>query len=239
MSKVRIGHAYGDENGGGRGGKAGDQTGKEVRIQDWYIRSGGWQYYLEPTNHIRADIAAHFMEVICKSNHFGYDRDDRWTGYDLIKAEGLNGKGKAEFDCSSLVLSCYRFAGYLGLKEKYGSTSTMVNQLKPWFIVHTESKYLNKSDYLKRGGILVTAGKHTCMVLDDGAKAVKPVGLIKVAKDTNVRTKPDTTGDILRVVKGGDTIDFYSIAESGWYKVTDGYLSNKNAKELKEVEYWS
>lgn len=86
---VRIGHAVGDEHGKGRGGSPGDQTGKEVRIQDWYIRSGGWKYYLEPVDSGLANRAAHFMEEICTSNKFGYDRDDRWTGYDEIKRYGL------------------------------------------------------------------------------------------------------------------------------------------------------
>ena len=33
---VKIGHASIDENGNGRGGKAGDQTGREVCTRDWY-----------------------------------------------------------------------------------------------------------------------------------------------------------------------------------------------------------
>ena len=39
---VKIGSARGDENGGAHGGKAGDQTGREVSTQNWYKHSKGW-----------------------------------------------------------------------------------------------------------------------------------------------------------------------------------------------------
>ena len=39
---VKIGHASIDENGKAHGGQAGDQTGKEVCIRNWYLNSKGW-----------------------------------------------------------------------------------------------------------------------------------------------------------------------------------------------------
>ena len=40
---VYIGNAVGDEHGNARGGEAGDQTGKEVKIQPWYLNKKGWR----------------------------------------------------------------------------------------------------------------------------------------------------------------------------------------------------
>ena len=40
---VKIGHASIDENGRAQGGKAGDQTGKEVCTRNWYKHSKGWR----------------------------------------------------------------------------------------------------------------------------------------------------------------------------------------------------
>ena len=39
---VRVGSARSNENGGVNGGKAGDQTGREVSTQLWYLHSKGW-----------------------------------------------------------------------------------------------------------------------------------------------------------------------------------------------------
>ena len=40
--EVKIGHALRDENNKLKNGKAGDQTGKEVLISNWYLHSKGW-----------------------------------------------------------------------------------------------------------------------------------------------------------------------------------------------------
>ena len=53
---VKIAHAIGDENGKARGGKAGDQTGKEILVTNWYKRTGGWEVYLECTDKALAKI---------------------------------------------------------------------------------------------------------------------------------------------------------------------------------------
>ena len=42
---VKVGSARIDENGKAHGGKAGDQTGKEVSTQNWYLHSKGWRVF--------------------------------------------------------------------------------------------------------------------------------------------------------------------------------------------------
>ena len=42
MSKVLLGSATIDERGRASGGKAGNQSGKELKIQNYYLHSKGW-----------------------------------------------------------------------------------------------------------------------------------------------------------------------------------------------------
>lgn len=42
---VKIGSARIDENCKAHGGQAGDQTGKEVSTQNWYLNSKGWRVF--------------------------------------------------------------------------------------------------------------------------------------------------------------------------------------------------
>ena len=42
---VKIGSARIDENGKAHGGRAGDQTGKEVSTQSYYVHSKGWRVF--------------------------------------------------------------------------------------------------------------------------------------------------------------------------------------------------
>ncbi len=46
---VMLGSARIDENGKASGGQAGDQTGKEVSTQKWYLHTKGWRV-LRATN---------------------------------------------------------------------------------------------------------------------------------------------------------------------------------------------
>ena len=45
MATVMIGSASIDENGKAHGGKAGNQTGRELKQQAWYAHSKGWRVF--------------------------------------------------------------------------------------------------------------------------------------------------------------------------------------------------
>ena len=172
---VRIGHASIDENGNASGGRAGDQSGKELCVRDWYTK--GWNVLLRP---VRADLAeksAAAMEAACRNELIGYDQSGRNTLYEKAKAANflLEAIEKAcECDCSSLVHVC-AIAG--GAKLEYGSngytTRTMVRAFVASgdYIKLTDSKYLVSDKYLLRGDILVKEGSHTAMVLTNGIAA--------------------------------------------------------------------
>lgn len=169
---VRIGHASIDERGNATGGAAGDQTGKELCIRNWY--SKGWNVLLRPISAALAEKSAQACEAACKNANIGYDQGGRNTlntrakvvGYDLSKIES-----PCECDCSSLMHVC-AIAG--GARLEYGSngytTRTMARAFAASgdYIRMTDSKYLTSDKYLQRGDILVKEGSHTVMVLGNG-----------------------------------------------------------------------
>lgn len=171
---VLIGSARIDERGKISGGKAGDQTGKEVSTQAWYKHSKGWVVIRAKKPEVREKIAKN-MEYICANNKIGYDQSNRYGLFNAVKDKGFDASKctvLTETDCSASVRVCARYAG-ITVGDFNTSNEKSVLQATGAFDVLTDSKYTNSSDYLLRGDILVTKTKgHTVVVLSNGAKAV-------------------------------------------------------------------
>lgn len=173
---VTIGHASIDERGKASGGRAGDQTGREVCTRSWY--SKGWKYCLRPKSATVAERMAKACEQGCANNKIGYDQSQRNSLHYYAKRCGYNLaiiNTKCETDCSAFMTVC-ALAGGVSALEYSGNaptTSTMVDKFRVTgaFTVLTDSKYLTGDAYLKRGDILVKPGSHTVMVLSNGSKA--------------------------------------------------------------------
>lgn len=169
---VKIGHASLDENGKIAGGSAGDQTGKEVVIRNWYNKP--WNVVLRPKSAAVAELSARACEDACANPNVGYDQGGRNTLYVKAKAADfdLSAVGACECDCSSLMHVC-AIAG--GANLTYGSNGCTTRTMVSAFVASgdyeklTDSKYLDSDKYLKRGDILVKEGSHTVMVLDNGS----------------------------------------------------------------------
>ena len=166
---VKIGHASINENGKVSGGKAGDQTGKEVCIRDWYSKN--WQYVLRPKSEAVAENSATFVEGICANNNVGYDQPNRNTLFKEAYKEGFvpaNITTPCSTDCSEFM-SCAAYAAGvpIDMKGNAPTTRNMVDIFKNTgcYDVLTDSKYLTSPDLLKRGDILVSPGHHTVMVI--------------------------------------------------------------------------
>ena len=102
---IRIGSARIDERGKLTGGKAGDQTGREVSEQNFYVHSKGW-YIIRPRSEAHAAKIADRMRAACDNPNLGYDQNQR-TG--VIK-NGIDSKTPTECDCSALVRACVKEA---------------------------------------------------------------------------------------------------------------------------------
>lgn len=170
---VRIGHASVDENGKIQGGKAGDQTQKEVCIRSYYNK--GWNVVLRPKKQTLAEKSAKFVEQACSNNNIGYDQWNRNTLYAQAIVVNFNASKIAtpcECDCSALMhVAAIAGGSVLAYGVNALTTRTMRSafQASGDYEVLTDNKYLSSDTYLKRGDILVKEGSHTVMVLDNGS----------------------------------------------------------------------
>ena len=170
---VKIGHSSIDERSKTSGGQAGDQTGKEVCVRDWYNKP--WGYVLRPKNADVAEKMATSCEQGCDNFNIGYDQGQRNSLKTQAVACGMNLSKitvPCECDCSSFMTVCAECAGvkipYSGSNAP--TTSTMQNAFMSTgeFDLLTDSKYLTSDKYLKRGDVLVAPGSHTVMALENG-----------------------------------------------------------------------
>ena len=194
---IKIAHASIDERGKATGGAAGDQTGREVCIRDWYTAS--WDVVLRPKTSTIAEKSAKFMEQVCANNAVGYDQWQRNSLFEQAKKVNFDASKitvKCECDCSSLIHVAVIAAG---VNVPYGSngftTSTMTNKLVASgnYEKLTDSKYLTSDKYLKRGDILVNVGSHTVMVLENGS------GVSNVVSSTS--TSAISVGTVVSIAK--------------------------------------
>lgn len=170
---VKIGSARIDENGNAKGGKAGDQTGKEVSTQNWYKHAKSWRVF-RAKNPAVAEKIAQDMQWACDNKHIGYDQSQRLSLYDVAKPLGFNCKlvkTNCETDCSALVRVCCAYAGVM-LPNFRTPTEPAALLDSGAFEELKGSKYTDTDKYLKRGDILVTRSQgHTVVVLSNGSKA--------------------------------------------------------------------
>lgn len=260
MKTVYIAHAVGDEHGKASGGEAGNQNGRELRTQSWYLNTKGW-VVLRPKDPEIADKIAYDAKAAANNMNIGYDQSQRNTLYacaekvdfDCAKINTL-----CECDCSSLVRVCLAYAG---IRVSNFNTASEVNTLMKTgkFDKFTDAKYTEQSSYLKAGDILVTKVKgHTAIVLNNGDKAeaqsdpvveVPTTGAyVLVLGSVNVRKLAPLGRIIYTAHKGdklpylGDTIEFSD--KSKWYSVNSpsgpGYISafaNRKTKYTKLIEH--
>lgn len=179
---IKIGHASSDEERKAHGGKAGDQTGGEVCIREWY--PSPWDTVLRFKDAAKAEKAAKAMEAACANDNIGYDQYQRNTllgqakacGWDLSKITV-----PCETDCSALVSVCAQAAG-IDIPYTSGNapwTGIMAAQFMSTgeFEELREAKYLTTDAHLLRGDILLRTSGHTAMALENGAEATPRVVL--------------------------------------------------------------
>lgn len=171
---VKIGSARIDENGHAKGGAAGDQTGREVSTQSWYLHSKGWRVF-RAKNPAVAEKIAQDMQWACNNSNIGYDQNQRTTLYTVSKPLGFNCSKvttKCETDCSALVRVCCAYAG-VDLPN-FRTTNEASVLLKSGAFVEMKGEYQKSDKYLRRGDILVTKTQgHTVVVLSNGSKAAE------------------------------------------------------------------
>ena len=248
---VYVGNAVCDENGHARGGKPGDQTGRELRIQPWYLNAKGWRVFRAKDPAVAKKIADD-MRWACDNMAIGYNQSTRNTLYNAAKPFDFDCAKVTELcecDCSSLVRVCVLYAG-IKIND-FNTTSEPTRLLNTGaFDEMVGEKYTDESAYLREGDILVTRTKgHTLVILNDGDKAydddpepepepeptpeppVVRYNVVVVGGSVNVRDSDSRAGNILFTAHRGNQFHLIDFAPSGWYHIVtykgDGYISNR------------
>lgn len=190
---VRIGHASIDERGCSRGGALGDNNGREVKISNWYNKP--WHTLLRANDDKVAERMAACCEHLCRTNHVGYDQDNRNSlRNEMVKVRwnAMAMTMPCETDCSAFMSVCAEYAG-VAMYAQYTNgnaptTSNMVDKFyrTGMFSIYTYKSYLSSDKYLRRGDILVGKG-HTVMILDQGSSTLDKPILCKGSKGTWVK----------------------------------------------------
>jgi GH25 family lysozyme M1 (1,4-beta-N-acetylmuramidase) len=204
---VKLSNCGHDENGRYAGGKAGDQTGTEYQIINWYNRP--WMCVLRFEDQKVASLIADMAEKAARNDLIGYDQgtagntNDRYTFWRHLKASNYDPAQitvACESDCSASTAAIVKGAGYrLNLSKLkavsiYLTTYNMRQALKTaGATVLTDEKYLTSGDYLKAGDILLNDNHHVAIAVTSGAKAES----VKKVSENTYQFTPNT-------VKAGD-----------------------------------
>lgn len=207
-----------DENNKYSGGTAGDQTGTEWAVINWYNRP--WKCVLRhPDAKVRSMIAQ-MAKAAANNNMVGYDQSQRYTFWEHLKASNYDPAKitvKCEADCSSGAAAIVKGAGYrLGIQKLkdvsiYCYTGNLRAALKTaGFEVLTDSKYLTSDAYLLEGDILLNDSCHTATNLTTGSKAT---------------TSTTTASNGIKVDVKVDAAQKFDKNLAGTYKVTASALN--------------
>ena len=155
------------------GGKAGDQTGKEVKCGNIY-NFGQTRVYRCADRKYAVKIGA-AAKAIALNDNFGYCQGHRVTSYNALKNANwivANVKTPVEIDCSELAACAVNVAYGKALISSAVYSGNIGNVLVQTglFKELTDSKYLGKSEYIECGDIIVAPGKHVIVAYTDGSK---------------------------------------------------------------------
>ena len=171
MGKIKCAWASQDENKKAKNGVAGDQTGKEVKVGEWY--NFGQTHVIRPKNEVDGASIADAAIAIAENDCVGYDQNQRTTLYDELKKLDWDYNKltiKCETDCSAFAAVCCNVAGIPISKNVYSGNIVDACKKTGKFTILTDKKYLSSDDYLKEGDILVAPGHHVIVVCQDGSK---------------------------------------------------------------------
>lgn len=171
-----------DERGQYRNGAAGDQTGDEYYVRDWYNGGGyGWDCVLRYPDLQKAVVIAQVARDAANNNNIGYDQNQRVTFFNQLQANGWQASAistPCEADCSSSTCACIVAAGHLtgdGSLQQVNPNNTThymrADLTNHGFQLLTDSRYRTSDSYLLPGDILLRDQHHTAVNLDSGANS--------------------------------------------------------------------
>ena len=256
-----------DENNKYSGGKAGDQTGGEWAVIEWYSRP--WNVVLRhPDEKVRA-LIAQLAQKCAENDHIGYDQDSSngndagrysfWTQLKAVKYDPTKIKTNCETDCSGGVAAIIKAVGYLLGDAKlqnisiYCYTGNLRKALvAAGFTALTDSKYLSGDEYLYAGDILLYEGHHVATNLTNGkkcgtteSKTDTKTGWIKSGNTWYYRVSPGVNAHGWKDIKTADgkTRRFYfdtkGAMATDWQKISEKWYYFQPSGDLAGAMYVS
>lgn len=211
-----ISNCGSDERHKYHGGSAGDQTGTEYRVINWYNRP--WNYVLRPKSRTVGNKLAQIARQAAENNNIGYDQYQRLTYFDALSKADWNPSKittKCETDCTASTAANVIATGYqLGIKpleevspKLYSGNIRRGLMTTGEFETLTASKYLTSDKYLLPGDILLYENHHAAINLSNGSSNDLPS-----SSSSSSSAKPsisDTAKNVLngKYGNGQDRID--------------------------------
>lgn len=225
---VTIAHASKDENNGIKGGKAGDQTGKEVCERSWYSRP--WNCVIRFHDPDMREKVAIAMENAAKNEYIGYDQNQRNGLLNAVRKLDYDPRfvtSPTETDCSALVTVACIHAGIAEDALVKGGNCATTSTLKPRLkatgevTVFTSKDYTRDTDKLLRGDILLAEGSHVAVVVSGN--------LI----DNSDRSLEDVAMACIRGDYGNGSVRRAKLTEEGWnYALVQAKISELLKRHL-------
>lgn len=178
---VRMSNCGHDENSKYSGGKAGDQTGNEWYLREWY--SYPWDYVLRWKDPELGALFADLAIEAAQNEKIGYDQGQRETFRTALASAGwrpANIKTACEADCSSGTVALIKAVGNLkGISALKNCSATYTGDMMPWFRSANGKKYfkilagnhLTDPSLAKKGDINLNEAHHVNITVDNGANA--------------------------------------------------------------------
>lgn len=188
---AKIGSARIDENGNISGGKAGNQNGRELAIEEFYFHKKGWLAF-KPKDKEHAKALAKAMVDACNNKNIGYDQGERLGVYKWVNGGTRIAaiKNPCECDCSALVRACILEA--TGRNLANFNTASEADVLKKSGLFEPPYE-INAVKQLEVGMVLVTKTKgHTVIVVE----ANEPTGENEAPKMEAGKLQPSKYRDL-------------------------------------------
>lgn len=248
--KNMISNSGHDENGKYAGGKAGDQSGTEWYIRSWYkYPYGGWNAVLRYPDKRVGEKLAEISIKAANNNKIGYDQYQRNTYWENLKSVSYDPSkitNYCEADCSAGVIANVKAVGFIyGISKLQNVTATVTWNMRSsfkdaGFDVLTDSKYLNGTDYLQPGDVILNDKNHVCVFLGIGDKS----GYVQNVTDSTstvpfkVQTYDELANDILagRYASGDERKR--KVTEAGFdYATAQLYVNKKITERFVKAEF--
>lgn len=187
---VKCGWASIDERGRASGGKAGDQTGVEVKVGNWYYFRQN--LILRFNDRSKAKKAAQICRGIANNDRVGYDQNQRTTLYAELALVGWNPAKitkPVETDCSAMIAAIVSAVGIKVSKDLWTGNLRKALLQTGAFHIYMGDAYTKSDRLLMTGDIILNEASHVIMALEDGPGIKKAGGTATSSGSTVIKDR--------------------------------------------------